>query len=85
MADTLPALTGVQLIRLFRQDGWSEKPKQTREGVFFYKHFPEGMRRTVISPKRRPLTPGLLAAIIGPKQSGIGREGLAAMIEQHGL
>jgi len=73
------------LIRLFRRDGWSEKSKQTREGVFFYKHFPEGMRRTVIPPKRRPLTPGLLAAIIGPKQSGIVREGLAAMIERYGL
>lgn len=86
MADTLPAVTGRQLIRLFRCDGWEEKSKRTREGIFFFKRFPDGtVRRTVIPPKRRPLTPGLLSAILGPKQSGIGRDGLAAMIERYGL
>jgi predicted RNA binding protein YcfA (HicA-like mRNA interferase family) len=86
MADNLPVITGKQLVRLFRQDGWEEKSQRAREGIFFYKRFPDGtVRATVIAPKPRPLTPGTLAAIPGPTQSGIDREGLAAMIARHGV
>ena len=41
-------------------------------------------RVTIIPDKRSSLPPGTLAAILGPKQSGLGREGLAEMIERHG-
>lgn len=86
MPDALPAITGVQLVRLLRRDGWQEKPERTREGIFFYKRHPDGkVRTTVIPMKRRPLTPGTLSTILGTKQSGIGRAGLLALIERHGL
>jgi hypothetical protein len=40
---------------------------------------------TVIPDKRGPLPAGTLAAILGPRQSGLGRDGLLAMIQRHGL
>ncbi len=85
MAEALPAITGVQLVRLFRRAGWLEG-RRTKEGIFFSRRGLDGQTHTTVIPtKRRPLTPGTLAAILGPKQSGIGRSGLADLIQQHGL
>jgi hypothetical protein len=38
---------------------------------------------TLVPDKRTPLPDGTLAAILGPKQTGIGRAGMAALIERH--
>ena len=85
MAMALPAITGRQLIRLFRLDGWRDTGR-TRHGVGLAKADATGrMRVTTIPDKRRPLAPGTLAAILGPKQSNLGRAGLAALIAKHGL
>jgi hypothetical protein len=85
MPEAIPPVTGKQLIWLFRQAGWDEV-RRSKEGIMFAKRFPDGrFASTVISPTRRPLTPGTLGAIIGPRQSGIGRDGLAAWIEPYGL
>ena len=60
--------------------------RNSREGIVFRKLFADGRTRvTVIPRKRRPLTPGTLSAILGAKQSGIGREGLQALIQKYGL
>ncbi|MBI2941955.1 MAG: type II toxin-antitoxin system HicA family toxin [Chloroflexi bacterium] len=85
MTNGLPAITGKQLIRLFRLDGWVEGGRRTH-GVFFSKPGPDGhLRITIIPDKRSPLPAGTLAAILGPKQSDIGRDGLGEMIRRHGL
>ena len=42
------------------------------------------VRTTCVSLKRKDLPAGTLAAILGPKQSCIGREGLEALIKKHG-
>ena len=85
MSQALPAVTGKQLIRLFRRDGWTEV-RRVRHGIAFAKPSPDGRQRITIIPDKRSVLPtGTLAAILGPKQSGIGRDGLAALIGQHGL
>lgn len=85
MAEELPAITGIQLIRLFRLAGW-EEIRNSREGIVFRMALPgERTRVTVIPRKRRPLTPGTLSAILGAKQSGIGRVGVRALIQRYGL
>lgn len=85
MPNELPAITGKQLIRLFRQDGWTECGRRTH-GISFSRVFPDGrLHITLIPDKRSSLPGGTLAAILGPKQSTIGRDGLLAMIEKYGL
>jgi predicted RNA binding protein YcfA (HicA-like mRNA interferase family) len=85
MADDLPAISGRQLMRLLRLDGWTEVRRATH-GIAFRKTFPgERTRVTVVPDKRRPLVPGTLADILGMKQTGLGRQGLLALIEEHGL
>jgi hypothetical protein len=45
----------------------------------------EGVWRvTVVPMKNRPLTPSLLAAILGPKQTTLGRKGLQRLIDAYG-
>jgi hypothetical protein len=83
--DEIPAISGKQLIRLFRPDDW-EQLRRVRHGIAFARTGPDGNRRvTVIPDKRGPLPAGTLAAILGPRQSGLGRDGLLAMIQRHGL
>lgn len=85
MADSLPAITGYQLIRLLKLDGWVPV-RDSREGVVFHRRYEDGtFRSTVVGRKRRPLTDGVLAAILGPRQTGIGRDGLRTLIQEHGL
>ena len=85
MAGALPAVTGRQLIRLLRRDGWTSARRSTH-GRFLSKTFPDGtVRTTVVPDKRRPLAPGTLGDILGPLQTGLGRDGLLALIQQHGL
>lgn len=43
------------------------------------------IRVTVVPDKRSSLPPGTLAAILGPKQTDLGRDGLAALIDKYGL
>ena len=67
-------------MRLLEGDGWT-RGRRANHGVFFSKQLP-GERRprfTVIPDKSAPLPNGTLAAILGPKQTGIGRAGLQAL------
>jgi predicted RNA binding protein YcfA (HicA-like mRNA interferase family) len=84
LAAPLPAITGKQLIRLLRRDGWTDV-RRTRHGIAFTKAVEGRKRLTLVPDKRSVLPDGTLAAILGPKQSGIGRAGLARLIERHGL
>lgn len=85
MPNALPSVTGKQLIRLFRRDGW-QVVRRVNHGISFSRFDDSGVKRiTVIPDKRAPLTDGTLGAILGMKQSNVGRVGLADMIERHGL
>jgi predicted RNA binding protein YcfA (HicA-like mRNA interferase family) len=79
-----PALSGKQLIRLLRKDEWILKG-QTRHGVALAKHFGDRTRVTVIPDTKASLDDGTLAAILGVKQTGIGKKGLLDLVNKFGL
>ncbi len=85
MPEPLPAVSGRQRIRLLRRAGWYETGRRTH-GTGLAHADPDGrVRVTIVPDKNRPLAPGTLAAILGPKQTNRGREGLAALIRRYGL
>lgn len=69
-------------MRLLERDGWI-RGCRANHGIFFYKQFPgeNRPRTTVIPDKSAPPPNGTLAAILDPKQTGIGRAGLQALID----
>ncbi|MBI2918621.1 MAG: type II toxin-antitoxin system HicA family toxin [Chloroflexi bacterium] len=79
-------ISGRQLIRLLEIDGWQVRGRATH-GVFLFKKFPgETIPRTTVVPdKADDLPDGTLGAILGVKQTGLGRTGLKTLIEKHGL
>lgn len=84
MAREIPPVTGRQLIRLFIRDGWEVK-RQHSSHVILSKMDREGRHRVVVIPNRRsPLPDGTLNAIIGLRQSGIGRSGLRELLDRLG-
>jgi len=85
VAAPLPALSGKQLIALFRLDGWEEADRRTH-GIALVKTGPDGQKRIVIIPdKSEDLHPHVLHLILSVKQSGVGRPGLLVMIKRHGI
>lgn len=84
MTGQLPALTGRQLIRLLEKDGFA-KTRQSRHGQAMFKTLADGkILVTTIPNKRGDLTTGTLHAILGPKQTQIGVEGLEELINKYG-
>lgn len=81
---TPPAITGNQLIRLLEQDGWIYQ-RDTKHGVSLWKEIKGRKVVTVIPTKNSPLPDGTLSAILGPKQTGIGKRGLRSLIDKYGL
>ena len=82
----LPAITGFQLIRLLELDGWNRGKRGTHGQTL--RKFVRGQRRTlvtVVSRSRASLPSGTLGGILSVKQTQLGRKGLAALIEKHGL
>ena len=80
----VPALSGKQLVRLLRKDGWILKGR-TRHGVALVKRFGDRTRVTVIPDTSASLDDGTLAAILGVKQTGIGKKGLLDLVNKFGL
>lgn len=84
MAREIPPVTGRQLIRLLRRDGW-EIRRQRSSHVVLSKVGQDGRQRVATIPNgRSPLPEGTLHAIIGPRQSGIGRSGLQELLDRFG-
>ena len=84
MAKDPGAISGKQLIKLLQRDGWVVGRK-TNHGLSLSKMGEDGHKRvTIIPDKGGSLPPGTLAAILGPLQTGIGREGLSARLRSRG-
>jgi predicted RNA binding protein YcfA (HicA-like mRNA interferase family) len=77
------SISGKKLIKLAEKDGWEIKRRATH-GIALAKKFSDKTRVTVIPYTRAPLDEGTLAHIIGPQQMGIGKQGLAQLIEKYG-
>ena len=82
MPGGLPAIGSRDLMRLLENDGWT-RGRETRHGVAFQKQFDDGPRVTIIPDGRKSLASGTLRAILGPKQTGLGRKGLLRLLEEH--
>ena len=82
MAGGLPAISGVELAKLLEKDGW-KRGRTCPHGDAYSKEYPSGPRVTTIPRRTKSLTPGTLSAILGSKQTGIGRAGLLALIKKH--
>jgi hypothetical protein len=76
-------ISGKKLIYLAGKDGWVVG-RRTRHGRSLTKKFSDRTRVTVIPDTRASLDEGTFAAILGPKQMGIGKKGLAELIEKYG-
>ncbi len=80
----LPALSGKQLIELLGKDDWIRQ-RRTTHGVALAKHFGDRSKVTVIPDTSASLDDGTLGAILGVKQTGIGRKGLLDLANKFGL
>ena len=76
------SISGKKLVKLAVKDGWVVG-RRTRHGRSLTKKFSDRTRVTVVPYTRAPLDEGTLAAILGPKQMGIGKKGLAELIEKY--
>jgi predicted RNA binding protein YcfA (HicA-like mRNA interferase family) len=80
----LPAISGKQLVQLLQKDGWIIK-RRSRHGVALAKDFGDHFKVTVIPDTSAPLDDGTLGAILGVKQTTIGRKGLLDLVNKFGL
>lgn len=83
LAGGTPAISGPELSSLLvEHDGWVIGEMGTH-GVVHTKTMPTGtVKVTVISRKNRPLPEGTLGAILGPKQTGLGKGGLRRLLRK---
>jgi predicted RNA binding protein YcfA (HicA-like mRNA interferase family) len=77
----LPAISGIELIRLLKKDDWQEG-RRARHGITMTKRFDNKTRVTLIPTKGSSLPRGTLSAILGDKQTGLGKNGLLKLIEK---
>ena len=84
MYTKVPAITGKQLIRLLKKDGWTEGGR-TRHGISLTKHISGRTKVTVIPDTNASLPNGTLSAILGIKQTGIGKGGLLKLLNKYGI
>ena len=73
------AITGKQLIKLLEKDGWEIK-RRARHGIALAKKIGDRTRVTIVPDATVPLPQGTLKAILGPKQTCLGRQGLQRLI-----
>lgn len=77
----IPALTGLDLIKLLIKAGW-EKGRKAKHGYTLTKRFGNRTRVTFIPVKKDSLPIGTLMVILGPKQTGLGKKGLLRLLNK---
>lgn len=83
MSAELPAITGPELIALLVKDGWEVRRYATHGRTLTKRDaVSEKTLVTFIPTKSRPLPPGTLHSILGPKQTRLGRKGLLALLKK---
>jgi predicted RNA binding protein YcfA (HicA-like mRNA interferase family) len=80
----LPAIGGKNLINLLQKDGWVQGRMATH-GVSLTKAFRDRIRVTIIPTSNVALDNGTLSAILGLKQTCIGKSGLLELVNKYGL
>jgi len=78
----LPALSGKDLIKLLKKDNWQEG-RQATHGITLIKRYTNKTRVTLIPNTNSSLPKGTLSAILGPKQTKIGKKGLLNILNKY--
>ena len=78
----LPPINGPQLAKLLVKDRW-QAGRMATHGQVYTKLIDDRIRVTVIPVRRDPLPGGTLAHIL--LQTGVTKDGLRALIDEHGL
>jgi predicted RNA binding protein YcfA (HicA-like mRNA interferase family) len=82
MSGGIPAITGHELIRLLKRDGWEEDGRRTH-GVAMKKLDDDGILRITTIPTHAGSLPiKTLASILGSKQTNIGMDGFKRLIRK---
>ena len=85
MQADIPAITGKELIRLFKKGGF-KNGRNSKHGRTMTKHIITCRTRVTFIPETRAsLDRGTLMAILGPKQTKLGRRGLLELIAEYGI
>jgi predicted RNA binding protein YcfA (HicA-like mRNA interferase family) len=84
MHTSIPDITGKQLIRLFLKDSWGVGRK-AKHGMTLRKRVGNRTRVTFIPDTRASLPIGTLRAILGTKQTGLGKNGLLKLLNKYGI
>ena len=80
----IPAISGKQLLRLLKKDGWLVK-RRTKHGLSVIKRVGNRTIVTIIPDTRASLDEGTLMAILGSKQTKLGKKGLLEILNKYGL
>lgn len=80
MGGGIPSLTGEELVLLLQRDGWELVERKTH-GQYLRKLYDGKYRYTTVPTKGGALPDGTLGAILGPKQTSIGKAGLKKLID----
>jgi predicted RNA binding protein YcfA (HicA-like mRNA interferase family) len=81
---SIPALTGKQLIKLLKSAGWS-LGRHSRHGLTLTKKIADQTFVTFVPDTSESLPKGTLQAILGVKQTRIGKKGLLDLLNKYGL
>ena len=82
MSGGMRAVNGPQMAKLLELDGWV-RHGQNAHGWTYKKTFPNGLTRvTTVPNETRPMPRGTLSAILGPKQTGLGRSGFLRLLSK---
>ena len=84
MPESLPAITGKQLVRILEKDGYTVV-RRCKHGLRLHKRLPHRTIVTVVPTKNKPLPERTLGDILGVRQTGLHKDGLRRLIEKHGL
>jgi len=85
MANKLPTISGNQLIKLLKKDGFVEKRK-AKHGVALAKTLPDGRKIVTYVPQKNDDLPDTtLGQILGMKQTRLERKGLERLIKKFGI
>ena len=78
----IPTLSGLGLIKLLKKDGWIEH-RQAMHGVALIKRAKDRTRVTIVPKSRAALPVGTLMAVLGEKQTGLGKAGLLELLNKY--
>ena len=80
----LPAVSGKQLIKLLKRDGWIHR-RRGNHGLLLTKKTDGETRVTTVPDRSKSLPASTLGMILSPLQTALGSTGLQRLIDEYGV